>query len=165
MTAQLAVDAQWCSHAAPDRGLRGRRLHSARRLGQLVSCTEIGHALNRHGMVGSRRLGRGQRSDGELRSLLQTNVPNQRRWATRQEFRLALVVRIERKDHRERPQDSLSGLTPRESEAHITAPPSRPNPNCHRLLPHAHILFRRCAPDVSCHYPCLTPVVDIPADP
>ena len=53
-------------------------------------------------------------------SLLQTNVLNQRRWTTRQELRLAIVVWIERKYHRQRPQDSLAGLTPIEYENKIT---------------------------------------------
>lgn len=53
-------------------------------------------------------------------SLLQTNVLNQRRWTTRQELRLAIVVWIERKYHRQRPQDSLGGLTPIEYEDKIT---------------------------------------------
>lgn len=53
-------------------------------------------------------------------SLLQTNVLNQRRWATRQELRLAIVIWIERKYHRQRPQDSLGGLTPIEYENKIT---------------------------------------------
>ena len=49
-------------------------------------------------------------------SLLQTNVLNQQRWTTRQELRLAIVVWIERKYHRQRPQDTLGGLTPIEYE-------------------------------------------------
>ena len=55
-------------------------------------------------------------------SLLQTNVLNQQRWATRQELRLAIVVWIERKYHRQRAQDTLGGLTPIEFEAKLTEP-------------------------------------------
>ena len=55
-------------------------------------------------------------------SLLQTNVLNQQRWTTRQELRLAIVVWIERKYHRQRAQDTLGGLTPIEFEAKLTAP-------------------------------------------
>lgn len=55
-------------------------------------------------------------------SLLPTNVLNQQRWATRQELRLAMVVWIERKHHRQRAQDTLGGLTPIESEAKLTVP-------------------------------------------
>ena len=55
-------------------------------------------------------------------SLLQTNALNQQRWATRQELRLAIVVWIERKYHRQRAQDTLGGLTPIEFEAKLTEP-------------------------------------------
>lgn len=55
-------------------------------------------------------------------SLLQTNVLNQQRWTTRQELRLAIVVWIERKYHRQRAQDTLGGLTPIEFEAKLTEP-------------------------------------------
>lgn len=55
-------------------------------------------------------------------SLLQTNVLNQQRWATKQELRLAIVVWIERKYHRQRAQDNLGGLTPIEFEAKLTEP-------------------------------------------
>ena len=80
--------------------------------------------LRRHDMVGS--MGHvGAAGDNAAMesfwSLLQTNVLNQRRWATRQELRLAIVVWIERKYHRQRPQDSLGGLTPVEYENKITA--------------------------------------------
>ncbi len=37
-------------------------------------------------------------------SLVQTNVLNQRRRATRQQLRLAIVIWIERKYHRQRPK-------------------------------------------------------------
>ena len=55
-------------------------------------------------------------------SLLQTNVLNQQRWTTRQELRLAIVVWIERKYHRQRAQDTLGGLTPIEFEAKLAEP-------------------------------------------
>ena len=57
-------------------------------------------------------------------SLLQTNVLNQQRWATRQELCLAIVVWIERKYHRQRAQDTLGGLTPIDFEAKLTEPQS-----------------------------------------
>lgn len=61
--------------------------------------------LRRHDMVGS--MGRVDAAgDNAAResfwSLLQTNVLNQQRWVTRQELRLAIVVWIERKCHRQR---------------------------------------------------------------
>jgi hypothetical protein len=81
--------------------------------------------LRRHDMVGS--MGRvGAAGDNAAMesfwSLLQTNVLNQQRWATRQELRLAIVFWIERKYHRQRAQDTLGGLTPIEFEAKLTEP-------------------------------------------
>jgi putative transposase len=52
-------------------------------------------------------------------ALLHKNVLNRRSWLTRQELRLAIVVWIERKYHRQRPQDGLGGLTPIEFEAKL----------------------------------------------
>jgi putative transposase len=49
-------------------------------------------------------------------SLLQKNVLNRRRWSTREELRLAIVVWIERTYHRRRRQDTLGRLTPIEFE-------------------------------------------------
>ena len=80
-------------------------------------------ALNRHAMVGSmgRVASAGDNAAMEsFWSLLQTNVLNQQRWRTRQELRLAIVVWIEKKYHRQRGQDTLGGLTPIEFEATIT---------------------------------------------
>jgi transposase InsO family protein len=53
-------------------------------------------------------------------SLLQKNVLNRRRWATRAELRLAIVTWIEGTYHRRRRQDTLGRLTPVEFE--ILAP-------------------------------------------
>jgi putative transposase len=49
-------------------------------------------------------------------SLLQKNVLNRRRWRTRQELRLAIIVWIEKTYHRRRRQDALGRLTPIEFE-------------------------------------------------
>jgi transposase InsO family protein len=51
-------------------------------------------------------------------SLLQKNGPNRRRWQTREQLRLAIVVWIERTHHRRRRrrQDTLGHLTPIEFE-------------------------------------------------
>ena len=55
-------------------------------------------------------------------SLLQKNVLNRRRWQTRDELRLAIVVWIEKTYHRRRRQDALGRLTPIEFETlHQTA--------------------------------------------
>jgi len=45
-------------------------------------------------------------------ALLQKNVLDRQRWATREELRLAMVVWIERTYHRRRRQRRLSKLTP-----------------------------------------------------
>jgi transposase InsO family protein len=49
-------------------------------------------------------------------ALLQRNVLDQRRWATRDELRIAIVTWIERTYHRRRRQDGLGRLTPVEYE-------------------------------------------------
>jgi len=49
-------------------------------------------------------------------SLLQKNVLNRQRWATREQLRLAIVVWIERTYHRRRRQDTLGRMTPIEFE-------------------------------------------------
>jgi putative transposase len=49
-------------------------------------------------------------------SLLQKNVLNRQRWATREQLRLAIVVWIEKTYHRRRRQDALGRLTPIEYE-------------------------------------------------
>jgi putative transposase len=49
-------------------------------------------------------------------SLLQKNVPNRGRWATRAQLRLAIVAWIETTYHRRRRQDALGRLTPVEFE-------------------------------------------------
>ncbi len=50
-------------------------------------------------------------------ALLQKNVLNRRRWATRAQLRIAIVTWIERTYHRRRKQASLGRLTPVEFEA------------------------------------------------
>ena len=54
-------------------------------------------------------------------SLLEKNVLTQRSWPTRQDLRLAIVVWIGRKYHRQRPQNGLGWLTPTEIEATPTS--------------------------------------------
>jgi transposase InsO family protein len=49
-------------------------------------------------------------------SLLQKNVLNRRRWATREQLRLAIVVWIEKTYHRRRRQDAPGRMTPIEFE-------------------------------------------------
>jgi putative transposase len=52
-------------------------------------------------------------------SLLQRNVLDRKRWQTRDELRLAIVVWIEAKYHRKRKQRRLGKLTPIEFETTI----------------------------------------------
>ena len=54
--------------------------------------------------------------------LLQNNVLDRRRWATRQQLRIAIVTWIERTYHRRRRQASLGRLTPIEYETIMTTP-------------------------------------------
>jgi len=49
-------------------------------------------------------------------ALLQKNVLDRQRWATREELRLAIVVWIDRTYHRKRRQRRLGKLTPIEFE-------------------------------------------------
>jgi transposase InsO family protein len=56
-------------------------------------------------------------------SLLQKNVLNRQRWATREDLRLAIIVWVEKTHHRRRRQDTLGRLTPTEFEIlHQAAP-------------------------------------------
>ena len=120
MTAALAVNA--LNNAVARRGdVAGCILHADR--GSQFRSRKMAAALNRHGMVGSmgRVASAGDNAAMEsFWSLLQTNVLNQQRWRTRQDLRLAIVVWIEKKYHRQRGQDALGGLTPIEFEATIT---------------------------------------------
>ena len=54
-------------------------------------------------------------------ALVQKNVLDRRRWATRQDLRIGLVTWIERTYHRRRRQDRLGRLTPIEYEATMAA--------------------------------------------
>ncbi|MGV0627837.1 IS3 family transposase [Mycolicibacter minnesotensis] len=121
--------------------LATRALHSAvARRGEVAGCIlhsdrgsqfrsrKFVHALGRHRMVGS--MGRvGAAGDNAAMesffSLLQKNVLNRRRWATREELRIAIVTWIERTYHRRRRQTGLGRLTPIEFEAIMTPPASQ----------------------------------------
>lgn len=120
MTAQLAVDA--LENAVARRGdVAGCIVHADR--GSQFRSRRMAAALNRHGMVGSmgRVASAGDNAAMEsFWSLLQKNVLNQRSCLSRQDLRLAIVIWIERKYHRQRPQDALGGLTPIEFEAKLT---------------------------------------------
>jgi len=80
--------------------------------------------LKNNGLSGSmgRAYGAGDNASMEsFFALLQKNVLNTRRWATREELRLAIVVWIETKYNRRRRQRRLGRLTPVEFEMIYTA--------------------------------------------
>jgi transposase InsO family protein len=116
MQAQLAVNA--LGNAVASRGdVTGCILHADR--GSQFRSRKMGHALNRHHMVGS--MGRvGAAGDNAAMesffALLQKNVLNRQSWDTRNELRIAIVTWIERTYHRRRRQDRLGRLTPIEYE-------------------------------------------------
>ncbi len=117
MTARLAVNA--LNNAVAMRGnVAGCVVHSDR--GSQFRSRKFRDALRQHKMVGS--MGRvGAAGDNAAMesffSLLQKNVLNRRKWATRDELRMAIVSWIERTYHRRRRQAGLGRLTPVEFEA------------------------------------------------
>ena len=119
MTAQLEVSA--FRNAARLRDTKGTVVHSGR--GSQFRCDAFLTEMRVHGLVGS--IGRvGACADNasmeSLFSLLQMNVLNQQRWATREELRLAILVWIEKKYHRGRRQLALGRFTPVEFEIQET---------------------------------------------
>jgi len=116
MKSRIAVAA--LNNAVARRGeVAGCVLHTDR--GSQFHSRRLVHALNRHGMVGS--MGRvGSAGDNaaieSFFSLLQNNVLDRRRWATREQLRIAIVTWIERTYHRRRRQAALGRLTPIECE-------------------------------------------------
>lgn len=125
MKARLAVAA--LNNAVARRGeVAGCILHTDR--GSQFRSRKLVGALNRHGMVGS--MGRvGSAGDNAAMesffALLQNNVLNRQRWATRQDLRLAIVTWIERTYHRRRRQHALGRLTPIEYETIMPTPALR----------------------------------------
>jgi putative transposase len=116
MTAQLAVSA--LRNAISLRSPVGTIvLHSDR--GSQFRSTAFVTMLRRNGLIGS--MGRvGACGDNAAMesffALLQKNVLDRRRWATRDELRLAIITWIERTYHRRRRQRALGRLTPIEYE-------------------------------------------------
>jgi putative transposase len=111
MTSQLAVDA--LANACALRRASGTVVHSDR--GSQFRSHAFVRALRDHGLRGS--MGRvGACADNapmeSFFSLLQKNVLNRRRWDTREQLRLAIIVWIEKTYHRRRRQDILGRLTP-----------------------------------------------------
>ena len=120
MKSRLAVAA--LDNAVARRRVDGREvagcvLHSDR--GSQFRSRKMQRALTGHSMVGS--MGQvGSAADNAAMesffSLLQHNVLDRHRWATRDELRIAIVSWIERTYHRRRRQDRLGRLTPIEFE-------------------------------------------------
>jgi putative transposase len=115
MTAQLAVSA--VRNAVRLRNPVGTIIHSDR--GSQFRSRVFVETLRRHGLVGS--MGRvGACADNAAMesffALVQKNVLNKRRWSSREELRLELVVWIEKTYHRRRRQRVLGRLTPIEFE-------------------------------------------------
>lgn len=96
-------------------------LHSDR--GSQFRARKVHQALVRHRMVGSMGQVGSAADNAAMESffaLLQKNVLNRRRWASRDELRIAIVTWIERTYHRRRRQTTLGRLTPIEYEIIMT---------------------------------------------
>jgi putative transposase len=115
MTAQLAVSA--LRNAIALRSPAGTIVHSDR--GSQFRSHAFVRTIKHNGLIGS--MGRvGACGDNAAMesffSLLQKNVFDRKRWATRDELRFAIIVWIERTYHRRRRQRALGRLTPIEYE-------------------------------------------------
>ncbi|MFC3241733.1 IS3 family transposase [Gordonia humi] len=118
MQSGLAVNALNNAIARREGSVAGCVVHSDR--GSQFRARKFVFALNRHGLVGS--MGRvGAAGDNAAMesffALLQRNVLDRQRWATREQLRIAIVTWIERTYHRRRRQARLGRLTPIEFEA------------------------------------------------
>jgi len=113
MTAELAVAAISNAAALRDMAYAGVIVHTDR--GSQFRSRKFVNRLKEHKMVGSMgRVGAaGDNASAEsFFSLLQKNVLDRQRWATREELRLAIVTWIEATYHRRRRQRGLGKLTP-----------------------------------------------------
>jgi putative transposase len=115
MTASLAVTA--LRNAIALRAPAGTIVHSDR--GSQFRSTAFVRTVTNNGLVGS--MGRvGACGDNAAMesffALLQKNVLDRQRWATREDLRLAIVTWIEKTYHRRRRQRRLGRLTPIEYE-------------------------------------------------
>jgi transposase InsO family protein len=122
MKARLVVAA--LEMAVARRGdVAGCILHSDR--GSQFRARKLHRALLRHRMVGSMGQVGSAADNAAMESffaLLQKNVLDRRRWATRDELRIAIIIWIERTYHRRRRQVALGRLTPIEYETIMTPP-------------------------------------------
>jgi len=121
MKARLVVAAieMAVARRAPD--VAGCILHSDR--GSQFRARKVHRALTRHRMVGSMGQVGSAGDNAAMESffaLVQRNVLDRRRWATRDELRIAIVTWIERTYHRRRRQIALGRMTPIEYEIIMT---------------------------------------------
>ena len=120
MKARLVVAA--LEMATARRGdVAGCILHSDR--GSQFRARKVHRALTRHRMVGSMGQVGSAGDNAAMESffaLLQRNVLDRRRWATREQLRIAIVTWIERTYHHRRKQAALGKLTPVEYELIMT---------------------------------------------
>lgn len=112
MTSQLALDALGSAVARRGGDVAGCTLHSDR--GGQFRGRRLQQALWQHQIRGSMGQVGSASDDAAMESffsLLQRNVLDRRRWATREELRIAIVTWIERTYHRRRRQVRLGRLT------------------------------------------------------
>ena len=115
MTSELAVNA--LRNAVALRGPTGAVVHSDRgsQFRSHAYVRMLRHA-QLHGSMGRVGACADNAAMESFFALLQKNVLDRRRWTTRDQLRLAIVVWIERTYHRRRRQDALGRLTPNEFE-------------------------------------------------
>ncbi len=124
MKARLVVAAIEMAVARRDGDVAGCVFHSDR--GSQFRARKVHRVLARHGMVGSMGQVGSAGDNAAMESffaLLQKNVLDRRRWATRDELRIEIVTWIERTYHHRRRQARLGRLTPIEFEMIMTPQP------------------------------------------
>lgn len=124
--AVAALDNAVARRAVDGQDVAGCVVHSDR--GSQFRSRKFVRALRRHSQVGSMGQVGSSADNAAMESffaLLQKNVLDRQRWATREELRIAIVTWIERTYHRRRRQDSLGRLTPIEYETIMTTPASQ----------------------------------------
>jgi transposase InsO family protein len=124
MKSSLAVNAlenAVARRAVDEADVAGCLVHSDR--GSQFRSRKFLAALRRHDLVGSMGQVASAGDNAAMESffaLLQKNVLDRQRWATRHDLRIAIITWIERTYHRRRRQQRLGRLTPIEFEAIIT---------------------------------------------
>jgi transposase InsO family protein len=125
MKARLVVAAIEMAVARRGGDVAGCILHSDR--GSQFRARKVHRVLARHRMVGSMGQVGSAGDNAAMESffaLLQKNVLDRRRWATRNELRIEIVTWIERTYHHRRRQARLGRLTPIEFETIMTPQPA-----------------------------------------